>query len=289
MIITRAFGPGTGLGLRSDLTPRGAGCGGHDTTKGMAMVAGLLALSLLAAGPGGPDGAPQRFKIEVKQAQTVDLTALGQGPQENNVDAIGFVSITMSDTAGGKIAHVVLDSMTLNATGAAAGALPPFLADSAKGAIWHLYIVNGKIEGTPKPSKESQAVAIIQQGIGSLFNPIKGAKVGDTWTDTTNINNTNEQGSQTGTTITTWTVDGLAGGVFTLTAKAEGTLSGEQQGGQMLMSGTTTSTAKVVSAAVGPASSIGIESAQTMSITVPMADAPIPITGKTTVTVTPLP
>jgi hypothetical protein len=265
------------------------GRGDHDTTKGMAMVAGLLALSLLAAGPGGTDGAPQRFKIEVKQAQTIDLSAMGQGAQENGINATGFVTITMSDTAGGKIAHVVLDSMTIEASGAAAGQFPAFLADSAKGAIWHLYVVNGKIEGEPKPSKESPATAIMQQGIGSLFNPIKGAKVGDTWTDTTNVNNNNEQGSTTGTTVTTWTVDAVAGSVFTLTAKATGTLSGEQQGGQMLMSGTTTSTAKIVSAAGGPASSVGLESGQTMSITVPMADAPIPINGKTTVTVTPLP
>jgi hypothetical protein len=289
MIITRAFGPGTGLGLRSDLTPAARAAGVHDTTKGMAMVAGLLALSLLAAGPGGTDGAPQRFKIEVKQTQTIDLSAMNQGTQENGINATGFVTITMSDTAGGKIAHVVLDSMMIEATGGAAGQFPTFLADSARGAIWHLYVVGGKIQGEPKASKESPATALVQQGIGSLFNPVKGAKVGDTWTDTTNVNNSNEQGSTTGTTITIWTVDGLAGGVFTMTAKATGTLSGEQQGGQMLISGTTTSTAKVVSAAGGPAASVGIESTQTMSITVPMADAPIPINGKTTVTVTPLP
>lgn len=253
------------------------------------MVAGLLALSLLAAGPRGTDGAPQRFKIEVKQAQTIDLSAMGQGAQENTIAGIGFVSITMSDTAGGKIAHVVLDSMTIEATGAAAGQFPTFLADSAKGAIWHLYIVNGKIQGEPKPTKESPATAMMQQGIGSLFNPIKGTKAGDTWADTSNVNNTTEGGSTTGTTVTVWTVDGLAGGVFTLSAKAQGTMSGEQQGGQMLMTGTTASNAKVVSTAGGPAASVGIESTQTMSITVPMADAPIPINGKTTVTVTPLP
>lgn len=250
----------------------------------------LVASAGVVVGPGtGPDKAPQRYRLDLKIGQAVDLTALGQGPMTAEVNSAAFVTLTTSDTTGGILAHVVIDSVNVTATGQFAAVYQQEMADSLRGQFIHAYIVGGKPEGAPKPSVEGNPmVQVVIPVISALF-PGVGDKANSatSWSDTTRNDTVTEQGTQNTSQIIDWVIKNRSGGVIEVTGTGNGTLNAEM-GGQQI-SGTVTSVANVTTVVGGPATASTIVSTQELSVLNPALPEPIPVRVESHATVTALP
>jgi hypothetical protein len=125
-----------------------------------------------------------RYRIDQSLSQEVDATAAGQGKQSLTFTTSSFVTVTLTDSAGGKAMRVVVDSMR----GDSAAPIPPEVLDSARGAVFHGFVTR---EGRPSrlEAAGSDPSAAQIQGLVSDFYPWAraGIKVGDTWTDTSSV------------------------------------------------------------------------------------------------------
>lgn len=249
------------------------------------MVLGLLALALVATGPTpGPEQVATRYRVDMTLQQQIDLSAAGQGVQSNDLSASIFMNVVMSDTTDGQIAHVVIDSMTLNAEGLAAAQYSQQLADSIRGSFIHAYIVDGRLKGAPTLSVEGNvALVLATQSLSALFPGVGTAAAGKAgWADTVTTTTSTEAVNVNSTQVITWTRTGQDGDVLLLSGTGEGTVTGEQQGNQV--SGTVKNTLTAETVIGGPARSARIASDQAMDILV--ASLPDPVSVKTTTTVT---
>ncbi len=250
------------------------------------MLAVLIALAGL--GPVKPvvPAAPLHYRIDAKSRQEVDLTAFGQPPQVTELTAKIFISLTMMDTTGGKLAHVVIDSMMFEATGQMQMAFNQAAADSAKGATIHAYVVDGKVKDNAKLSIETQATGLARQTLSLLFAGTRGGmKAGNGWVDTTNSSNKAATGATQNTTVVTdWKVTGAEGDAITVEGSGNGKVS--MEGGEQQISGTSTSKLTVTSPAGGPSRRATLSSQQALLVTVAAAPEPIPVTAISSLTLT---
>lgn len=240
------------------------------------MIALGVMAALIAGGPIGPDRvpqAPQRFKMDFNMTQSVDLTPVGQGVMDSEVTGSAFVALTMSDTVGGKLVHLVIDSVIVNATGMLAMQFPTEAMAAARGQFFHAYIVAGKVKGSVNPSLEgSPAMGLAAPALSVLFVGLAdGKKVGDIWTDTTRTTPPAD-GSPglSNESVSEWTVTAINGDVIVINGTQQGTLSGEPQPGQQL-TGTVTGTAEVTSTPGGPAKAAKMRSEQKMEVLIDQA------------------
>ena len=251
------------------------------------MVSGILALLTIAAGPTTGPEAPQRYKMDVVITQVLDLTSMGQGEMTSDINGTVFFTLTMSDTTGGQLAHAVIDSMAVDATGQAAMAFSQTAADGLKGESLHAYIKAGKVEGTPVPSVDNNpALALASPFLSAIFPGVRSGV--ESWADT--VNTTADDGGQSGMNsqaVVNWTVVGRDGAELKLTGEGAGTVSGEQNGNQI--SGEVTNTFTVTSAPGGPASYAKMESNQDLLIITMQAPEPIAVKVTTSGTVTSIP
>ncbi len=260
------------------------------------MLAALLALAGSGPGPVKPIvvPAPVHYRIDAKLRQDVDLTAVGQPPMSSDLTANIFLSLTMSDTTGGKLAHVIIDSMRLAATGQLQQAYPQSVADSAEGTFMNAYIVGGRVQGNPTlrgmkdnaaQDVENSATSLARQTLSLLFAGTRsGKQVGEGWTDTTESSNTSPSGTQKTKVIHDWKVTGVEGGVITIEGSGNSTLS--LDGGQQTYIGTATSKTTVTSPAGGPSTHATMHSNQALQVTAPGLPEPIPVTAVSDLTLT---
>jgi hypothetical protein len=256
------------------------------------MVSGVLsslaALAVVAAGV-GPDKVAQRYKLDVVINQNIDATAMGQGMVTSEITGTALLTLTMSDTAGGQIAHLVIDSFTVNATGQAGALFTQEAANGLKGQYIHGYIVDGKLTGTAKPSVEdNQVMNLAMPAMNALFPGIGSrATNAQNWTDTTRSNSVNEQGTQNSESIVTWTITGREGTMLSLTGEATGTVTIEAT--EQQVSGTVTSTSTVRSVIGGPSTSATLNSKQALSVLISALPEPLPVNIETRATLTSIP
>ena len=184
----------------------------------------LLLLSMHALAGPVPALPPMRYKIVTHSVTDLDLSAVGQASQTVTLTSTTFVSVTVTDTVGGLLAHVVVDSSTFDA-GALAGQLPPEMSADAKGAFFHLYVINGKSKSAIIPTPLSVQAAQAATGIELVLNGLRMAKAGDTWVDTTNTDTTSAAGGAKGTRIANWTATSEQGSALQLDATWTGTTS----------------------------------------------------------------
>ena len=140
----------------------------------------FAAVALLLPLGSGPS--TTRYRIDQSLSQEVDATAAGGAKQRVAFNTSSFITVSLSDSAGGKVMRVVIDSLR----GDSAVPIPAAVLDSAKGAEFRGYVQrSGKPSGLEPVSSNSAARQI--QGLLSDFFPwIKsGLKVGDSWVDTT--------------------------------------------------------------------------------------------------------
>jgi len=253
------------------------------------VIAAMLALSLVQS-PGAPPA--QRYRLEVKTLREFDQTSIGRAKTADGLTTAAFITVAMTDTAGGQIARVTVDSMTLSPSGAVVAELQqhPKAAEKARGAWVRVYVSRGTLAGPAQLSDSTNpALGAIVQAVGVLFPGVRrGAKVGDSWADTSHINNASGARKQSGEVVAAWKVIAMDGDALVLDGTSTTRTKTEDGSGQsMVVSGGTKE--RVVVPPTGPARRASIETANDMTVTAPSLAAPIP--GKTTgtLTLTPLP
>ena len=256
------------------------------------MLALLCSIASLAGGASHPTPAgPMHYRVDVSASQDVDATALGGPESTTKFDISGYLSVTMSDTTGGQLAQMVIDSLAMPA-----GDTLPMGMDSlgsARGISFHAYVVQGKVSSVPPPSSPNGLAAIFGGAIGVLFPGVHAnAKVGDTWTDTTTAKTSQNNSTRTSVTITTWTVTAANGDEMTVQGNATGTTEGpvSTSAGDMMLKGTMSGARNVTTSAAGPASHADANATTVATLTsASMPNAVISVKGSTTIKVTRLP
>jgi hypothetical protein len=233
-----------------------------------------------------------RYRIETKVEQVIDLSAVGQAEQRQNLEVVNFLTVTLNDTTGGQTVHAVLDSMVKPP----ANPLPDQATmDSSRGRAWHaLLSPDGKISNVKRVDTTSSGQ--VSDMISNFFPRVKpGAKVGDQWTDTTETTSDQDGQSLTTRTVTNYSVTGTEtrDGARALKMESAFSLSqsGEivQQGQTLTVEGTGTGTATSYVTQDGRyLGGISVTNAE-LQITAASIPAPIPVQLKNTVTVTTLP
>jgi hypothetical protein len=144
-----------------------------------ALGAAALALPAVRTAP-----VTTRYRIDQSLTQEVDASAAGQGKQTLSFTTRSYVSVTLTDSAGGKAMRVVVDSMR----GDSATPIPPAVLDSARGSVYQGFVSREGRPGRLAPSGSNPAAAQIL-GLVSDFYPWTraGIKVGDSWTDTSTV------------------------------------------------------------------------------------------------------
>jgi len=91
---------------------------------------------LLTTAALAPPAVTTRYRLETKIETVVDLSALGQGTETTNATQLAIFTVTQTDSGGGKVLHVVVDSVGSDAP------LPNLaeLLAKAKGAWLHGFI-----------------------------------------------------------------------------------------------------------------------------------------------------
>lgn len=259
------------------------------------MTWGFAVLMLAGAGaPVPPPTVTTKFRIESKNHTSVDLSMFGQPNQEGDVNITAWIRLTLSDTTGGRIVHIVVDSAKLDGV----SPLTQASADSAKGGTIH-----GVLEGGARPKSlasvpaSNPVLAEIQGIVNGMFPKIKpGAGPGDTWSDSSDVTNSGG-GQQTKTVFAMQytagekeTVAGMPAMKITATtnSKISGTLDNPQMG-TMEMEGQGTGTASFSTGADGRFLGGTLASTINTQVKAAMAPAPIPVKSVRSVTVTLLP
>ena len=149
------------------------------------MLARFFACTALAAfAAGGPARrAPVTAKYRVDQTltQDIDATAAGKGKQTIGFTTSSFLTLTLTDSVGGKTVRIVVDSMH----GDSATPVPAAVFDSARGAEFHAFLsAAGKLSDFESVNV-SDAAARVQGFISDFFPWVKaGVKPGEQWADT---------------------------------------------------------------------------------------------------------
>ena len=147
------------------------------STRFAALAAAVLVLP-------GLDWAPviTRYRIDQSLSQEIDATAAGGAKQAISFSTSSFITVTLADSAGGKVMTVRVDSLR----GDSATPIPAAVLDSARGAEFHGFVErSGKPSGL-EPVAGASAAAQIQGLLSDFFPWIRtGLKVGDSWTDST--------------------------------------------------------------------------------------------------------
>jgi hypothetical protein len=123
-----------------------------------------------------------KYRIDQSLIQEIDATGAGGAKQKISFRTSSFVTVTLADSAGGKVIKVVLDSLRGDST----VPIPAAVLDSARGAVFHGYLQkSGKPSGL-EPVSGTPAATQIQGLLSDFFPWVKvGLKVGDSWADTT--------------------------------------------------------------------------------------------------------
>lgn len=233
--------------------------------------------------------APVTLKYKVSQhfSQTIDLTAMGGETQSGAADYDVYLTITSQDSAGGHAVSVRVDSLipAANADPQVAATLTAQLKD-AQGTGF--VDAEGKVTGfsaDPKGGALRQLMQVVYPTVK------KGAKPGDSWTDTTAATDSMMGGAVSRNVVTSYTASAgekwQGESTLKLTAASSYTVSGSQSGVSVEGNGRTNGTFTVSRA--GHIVS-GQNSGQVnISATSPQAPMPIPIVNETSSTITLLP
>jgi hypothetical protein len=145
---------------------------------------GLTAASLVAFLPAIAADAPYtvRYRIDQTLTQEIDATASGKGKQSISFSTSGFLTLTLTDSTGGKVVKVVVDSMRGDST----SPVPSAVFDSARGSEYRAFLSSSGKLSELEPVTNTTAAQQIQGFLTDFFPWVKqGVKVGERWADTT--------------------------------------------------------------------------------------------------------
>jgi hypothetical protein len=164
---------------------------------------GLGAVLLGGAAVAAPTTA--RYRVDQTIEQIVDASAIGGGEQRQRFTVSTYLTVTLSDTAGGKTLHAVVDSMRGDST----TPVPKAVLDSARGVALHGFVAPGGRLDTVSTVKESALGPQLTGVVRQLFPKVRaGVKVGDGWADTTESASPAAGGSMAIRRITTYKATG---------------------------------------------------------------------------------
>jgi len=164
-------------------------------------------LPILAVGAVVPSATVDHYSFKYNAQTVTDMSAFGQAPQEASVELSGGLTVTVEAGADGRTATVVLDSMIGNGQGPQWGMLQGAIAQ-AVGATWSGHFdEKGRLVDLTA-DRENIMVEQFEGAVLSFLYPAfqQGAKVGDTWTDTSDVHRTTSQGPQHTVTATAYEV-----------------------------------------------------------------------------------
>ena len=144
--------------------------------------AGFTALAVLSLPAMGLAPITTRYRIDQSLFQEIDATAAGGAKQVISFTTSSFITVTLVDSAGGKVMRVVIDSLKGDST----TPIPAAVLDSARGAEFRGFIERSGRPTGLQPVHGTSAIAQVQ-GLLSDFYPWSkaGIKVGQHWSDTT--------------------------------------------------------------------------------------------------------
>ena len=246
----------------------------------VALVAGLSAFAAPLTPP-----APQRFRITSTNHQVVDLSAFSQPEQVTHIVTSSFVTVTSTDSAGGRAVKMTIDSIKLDTlTGDAPLTQANF--DSLRGVFATGWVAaTGNLQDAKGDGdRAAQAVTLLTE----LFPKIgPRVKVGDTWSDTTETSGMGAGilASAAVRRVTNWAVSGEETVAGTKARKVDGaysqSISGSMESpqGTLTVDGTGTGTASYSIAADGRmlkgSSLLNLQ----IAVSIPQAPEPIPVNG----------
>ena len=220
----------------------------------------ILLASLLVAGvaafavPASPS-TTTHFKIVATNHQVVDLSAFSQPEQVTHVVTSLWITVTSTDSAGGRALTLVVDSAHADSIDSPQP-IPREVFDSLRGVTATGWVdAMGKFQNLTTPTGRGAQAGGLLRTMFPRMNPR--AKSGDRWTDTTETGGENE-GLMPGSTVrrvTNWAVNGeqTVGGVKARKVEAaySQSITGEMSGpqGSMAIDGTGTGTATYL---IGP-------------------------------------
>lgn len=145
------------------------------------LAAGTTFAALLGAIVAWRAPVTSRFRVDQTLTQDVDATAAGKGKQSVSFSTSSFLTVTLTDTAGGKSVRIVVDSMR----GDSATPIPAAVFDSARGSEFHAFLsAAGKLSELEGVNVSPAAVRV-QGFLADFFPWVKaGAKPGEQWADT---------------------------------------------------------------------------------------------------------
>jgi hypothetical protein len=144
---------------------------------GSTALAALLILPAMGLAP-----TTTRYRIDQSLFQEIDASAAGGAKQVISFTTSSFITVTLADSAGGKVMRVVIDSLKGDST----TPIPTAVLDSARGAEFRGFVERSGRPTGLRPLQGTSAIAQVQ-GLLSDFYPWSkaGIKVGQRWTDTT--------------------------------------------------------------------------------------------------------
>jgi hypothetical protein len=190
------------------------------------------ALALLALAAGGASVAPSsttKYRVDQTVDQAVDASAMGGTEQRQRFAVSTFLTVTLTDTSGGKTLSAVVDSMVSDSA-----PVPKAVLDSIRGLPLHGTIdASGHVVGV-KPLRDTPLAAQMTDIVSRLYPALRPKlKQGDGWTDTTKVSTPTNGGTMNLQRITTYQATGKErrgnADALKVDASFNSTLSGTQQ------------------------------------------------------------
>lgn len=256
----------------------------------------VTALVLVAAASAFTLATPpstSKFRVVETNHQVVDLSGLGGPEQTSHIVTSSYVTLQTTDSARGKAVRVTVDSIKVDTM--MAEGVDPSIYDSLRGA-WATGWVSP--EGVlTELTADSVRGGAAKSPLRLLFPKVPPrAKVGDHWTDTTSING--QGGGLLANAVirrvTNWVVNNGAAtagaGARKVDAAFSQSVTGElqAQGGAIAYDGTGTGSVTYFLAPDGRQLGTNATLSMTLSLTVPQAPEPIPVTGTVSHVLTPI-
>lgn len=252
----------------------------------------LGSLSLLVLPSTPPAATTIRYRFDLKSEQTVDLSVVGQPTQVTNLGLNAWVAMTLTDSAGGKVVHVIVDSLKVETT------IPTITSatiDSAKGGMIHGFVdPTGHIKNVTAKPGGNPLLATVQGVVNALFPRVKaGTKTGDQWVDTTEINNASDGNNTKVRLVLNYSAVGneILGGLPALkvSASSSSTVTGTMENpmaGTMEVEGNGTGTGTFYIGTDARFLGGVLSSILDQRLKIAMAPAPIPVKAVQSLTVT---
>jgi hypothetical protein len=239
-----------------------------------------------------PAASTTRYRFDLKSETTVDLSVLGAPTQITNLGLNAWVTMTLTDSAGGKVVQVIVDSLKVDTT---IPQITPATADSAKGGRVHGFVdPSGHIKNVTATPGGNPLVSSVQGVVNALFPRVKaGTKTGDHWVDTTEVTNTTEGNNTKVKLILNYSAEGnetvAATPAIKVSASSTSTLTGTMENamaGTMEVEGNGTGTGTFYIGTDARFLGGVLSSTMDQRLKVAMAPTPIPVKTVQSLTVT---